>query len=128
VANYSSSEFYAYNNALFTDQPADNTIGLTDEELYDRAKTAGVANSESIQDCITELSFKAWVKDATDRALSEPIPGSNVESLTQTPTIIVNGVKYDGDPADAAAFSAFVVQAAGEAFTENTTPTATPAP
>jgi len=126
VANYSSSEFYAFNNALFTDQPADATEGLTDAELFDRATASGIANPDSIERCINELGFKGWVKDATDRALSEPIPGSNVERLTITPTVIVNGVKYEGDPSDAAAFSAFVVQAAGEAFTDDAT--ATPAP
>jgi len=128
VANYSSSEFYAFNKALFTDQPADNTTGLTDEELFDRATASGVANSESIRRCIDDVAFKAWVKDATDRALSEPIPGSDVQDLTQTPTIIVNGVKYDGDPADAAAFSAVVVQAAGDAFVEEATPAPTATP
>jgi len=132
VANYAPDAFYSYNNALFTDQPADNSTGLTDEELVERAATAGITNTNEIERCVTDTAFKAWVKDATDRALTGPI-NDDVAAVTVTPTIIVNGVKYPGDPADPAAFSAFVVQAAGETFAEDSaetpaTTTPTPAP
>ena len=127
VANYAPDAFYSYNNALFADQPADGSTGLSDEELVERATAAGITSTSEIERCVNDTAFKSWVKDATDRALTGPI-NDDVAAVTVTPTIIVNGVKYAGDPADAAAFSAFVVQAAGETFTEDATSTATPTP
>ena len=130
VANFSSANFYDYNVALFTDQPEESSTGLTNEELFDRAKAVGVANASDIQSCINETTFKSWVKDATDRALTQPIPNSDVEAVTATPTIIVNGQKYPGDPSDDAAFAAFFLTVVGQQFneTESATPTPTPTP
>lgn len=129
VANYSSASFYSYNLALLTDQPDESSTGLTNEELFDRAEGVGVENLNSIKNCIDETKFKAWVKDATDRALSEPIPDSDVAAVTATPTVIVNGQKYPGDPSDDAAFAAFFLSASGDIFNEDqSTPTPTPTP
>ena len=65
---------------------------------------------------------------ATARALNGPIANSNVEKVTGTPTVIVNGLKYEGPVNDLASFQAFVVQAAGTTFNETSTATPTPTP
>jgi protein-disulfide isomerase len=132
VANYSPNQFYDFHNLLFANQPAENTTGLTDEELIGLTEQAGVGSADDIASCIKGQDFKAFVTNASARALNGPIPNSNVDQVTGTPTVIVNGLKYEGPINDLASFQAFIIQAAGEAFTESSsstpTPTPTPAP
>ena len=52
----------------------------------------------------------------------------NVDKVKGTPTVIVNGLKYEGSVSDLASFQAFVIQAAGSDFNQNSTPTPTPTP
>jgi protein-disulfide isomerase len=128
VANYSPDEFYAFHTLLFANLPEENTTGLDDSKLAELTVKANVRNANSIEECIEEQSFRTWVTNVKDRAMTGPIPNTNVEAVTTTPTIIVNGLKYTGAPNDPAAFAAFVVQAAGENFNESSTPTPTPTP
>jgi len=128
VANYSPDRFFAFNSLLFQNQPPEQNPGLTDEKIIDLAKKAKVKNSSSISDCIMEQSFKTWVNAATARAASGPIPGSKVDKVTQTPTVLVDGVKYPGELNNANDFALFVNTAAGNAFTEEATASPTPAP
>jgi hypothetical protein len=74
----------------------------------------------SITECVRDIRFKNWVKEATDRALTEPVPNTDVDAIIATPTVFVNGLQYVGVPGDAQAFSTFVVQAAGQSFAEDT--------
>ena len=128
VANFSPDTYFNFHTALFANQPKEDTSGLSNDELTTLAIKAKSKNTTSIRSCIDDQTFKTWVADAKDRALTGPIPNSNVDSVTGTPTVIVNGLAYTGLPNDAAAFSAFVVQAAGAKFNENSTPTPTPTP
>ena len=128
VANYSPNQFYDFHNLLFANQPAENTAGLGDDQLIDLTTQAGVDDADKISSCIKSQEFKKWVADSRARALNGPIPNSNVEQVKGTPTVIVNGKKYDGTVSDLASFQAFVIQAAGSDFNENSTPTPTPSP
>lgn len=128
VANYSPDAYFAYHTALLDHRPEENTPGLTDEQLIDLASTAKVTKLASISECITTQKFKAWVAEAKDRALTGPVPNSNVDAVSGTPTIIVNGLKYTGAANDAAAFAKFVVQAAGTDFNESSSPSPSPSP
>ena len=91
-----------------------------------RRMQAGVEQPDEVAQCITDQSFKSWVSAATARAFAGPIPNSDVAQVKGTPTVIVNGQKYEGPIDDADAFAAFVVQVAGDSFSENSTPTPTP--
>lgn len=128
VANYSPNQFYAFNALMFDNQPAENTPGLDDAKLIELTTEAKVESAASISTCINELEFKAWVGAATARALNGPIPNSNIEKIPGTPTVIVNGLKYEGSITDLASFQAFVLQATGADFNEQSTPTPTPTP
>ena len=128
VANYSPNQYYDFHNGLFANQPAENTTGLSDDELVALTADAKVENADKIADCIKGQNFKAWVGNSTARALNGPIPNSNVDQVTGTPTVIVNGVKYEGSISDLASFQAFVIQAAGTDFNESSTATPTPTP
>jgi protein-disulfide isomerase len=124
VANWSPDDFFAVNSALFEDQPVEGTAGHSDEDLKDLVADAGVSTDlTEINECIDETTYKSWVKSATDRALSGPIPHSSLKAITGTPTVLVNGKQYVGALDDPKEFAAFVLQAASEAYS-----TATPAP
>jgi protein-disulfide isomerase len=128
VANYSPNQFYDFHNLLFENQPEENTAGLSDDALIDLTKQAKVENADDIASCIRDQEFKAWAGKSTARALNGPIPNSNVDKVTGTPTVIVNGLKYEGPIDDLASFQAFIIQAAGETFNQNSTSTPTPTP
>jgi protein-disulfide isomerase len=126
VANYSPDQFYDFNTLMFMNQPAENTVGLSDDELIKFTTQAKVDAASVISTCITDQKFKGWVAEATARAQNGPIPNSNIKKVEGTPTVIVNGLKYEGSMSDLASFQAFVLQAAGADFNESSTPTPTP--
>ncbi len=129
VANYAPNQFFDFNTLLFTNQPAENSSGLSDDELIAFTVEAGVEAPDDVATCVRDQPFRAWVTAASARALNGPIPDSNIERVTGTPTVIVNGLKYEGPVDDLESFKAFVVQAAGGSFVEeNSTPTPTPTP
>jgi protein-disulfide isomerase len=128
VVDHSPDQFFDFHAALFVDQPEESTAGLTDEQLLERAVDAGVEAADAVGDCIRDERFKSWVNAGTENALQGPLPGSDVRQLVDTPTVLVNGVQYSGAPGDAASFAAFVLEAAGHAFSAEDTATPTPAP
>lgn len=130
VADLSPNNFYDYHSLLLSEgvQPEENSSGLSNNELIALLDTAGVEKVPAVSECIQEETFKSWVKNSTARALSGPIPNSDVPQVTGTPTVLVNGVKYEGAVNDLASFQAFVLQAAGDTFNESSTPTPTPTP
>lgn len=129
VADNAPDQFYAFHNLLYANQPAENSTGLTDEQLIDLTKQAKVGNADAIKKCIQDQQFKNWVEAATKRASTGPLPNTDTKSVGGTPTVLVNGLMYNGPLDDLASFKAFVVQAAGNAFNESgATPTPTPTP
>jgi protein-disulfide isomerase len=129
VAEESPEAFFDFNALMFENQPEELTAGLSNGEIKKLAAEAGA--SSSVDECIDETRFKSWVEDATNRALTQPIPNSELESVKGTPTVLVNGKQYVGSLEDPAEFRAFVLQAAGESYSESNgtaTPTPTPTP
>lgn len=129
VADNSPASFLDFHDLLFENQPEEGTEGLNDDELKALAGEAGVSSLSSIEQCIDDKQFQSWVQDATNRALTQPVPNSDLPSITGTPTVLVNGKQYVGSLTDPAEFQSFVLQATGETFSESTaTPTPTPTP
>lgn len=130
VANYSPDNAFTFSSLLFRDQPSENTEGLSNDKLKELAAEAGAQPTETIDTCINDQQFKGWVADATQRA-GGPIPNSSLEGITATPTVLVNGQQFKGSIQDADAFASFVLQVAGDSYTESTStpvPTSTPTP
>ncbi|QIS42797.1 thioredoxin domain-containing protein [Clavibacter capsici] len=123
VAESSPDDFWAFNSALFAEQPAEQSTGLSDDRLVELASQAG-ATSADVAKCVFEQRFQSWVNSATDRVLDGKIPDSNVAKVVGAPVIVVGDRQYTGQPDDAKAFAAFVLQAAGQ----DATPTPTPVP
>jgi protein-disulfide isomerase len=118
VADYSPDNFFAYNTRLFQSQPAEGASGPENSELIAFAQEVGVTNTDEVSNCINTKMFGSFIKDATERALSEPIPGTD-QSVTGTPAIFVNGQQYTWATADELAsparFAQFVQLVTAEA-------------
>ena len=128
VANDSPDNFYAFNAALFQNQPQEGTAGRTDTEIKELVRSAGVTSKLSdIDSCIDDVEYKSWVLAATDRALTGPIPNASIPKVKGTPTVLVNGKQYLGALDDPKEFAAFVLQSAGATYSTSTS-TPTPAP
>ncbi|QCR19900.1 DsbA family protein [Agrococcus sp. SGAir0287] len=127
VAETSPDSFYAWNALMYENQPGENTEGLTDEEMIDLAEQAGVDVDAAFTECVESVQFEGWVERATQDAQLEPGPsGEDGVQITGTPTVLVNGEQYRGQPGDGASFTAFVQAALGQVSGE--TPSETPAP
>lgn len=122
VANTEPSAALAYHNLLYANQPEEGSAGLSDDELKSFLTEAGVTNTSTIGDCIDQQQFKLWVQAATERALTGPLPNADIAKVEGTPTVLINGKKYQGSLTDANEFKAFVLQATSEG-TATSTPT-----
>jgi protein-disulfide isomerase len=111
VSEYSPDNFFEYNTRIFQAQPTEGAPGPENAELIGFAEQVGATNMEQISSCINEKSFGNWIKDATERALTEPIPGTQIQ-VSGTPTVLVNGQQYTWETgeelASAAKFAQFV--------------------
>jgi hypothetical protein len=127
VADLAPDHFLDFHDALLTDQPEEGSPGLTDDEILGRAEAAGVTALGQIRRCISDERYKGWVREATSRALAGPIPNASVSKIEAPLVILVNGQQFvptaDFDPAELAQV---VVQAAGDAFADNPSPSPTP--
>lgn len=85
IVNQAPDKFYAFNTALYEQQPAEGSTGLPNQKLLDIAKSIGVTG---IDDCVKDGTYRGWVANANKTALDIP--------LTGTPTILINGNKWDG--------------------------------
>lgn len=130
VGTSSPATFFAFNNALLTQQPEVDSDGLSDAELADIAIATGADSPKVVRACIEEQKYVAWAKAATERAL-QGLPDTDGVALTGAPMVLVNGVPYVGALDDPAEFAQFVLTIASEAFYKETasptpTPSATP--
>ena len=128
VANSSPESFYLFHERLFSQQPEEGTPGLDDAQLVEIANSAG-ATARIVEDCITDLTFESWVRAATERAQNGPLAIRDVavQGIEGTPTVFVNGRLYEYSyPFDQDEFTQIVLQAAGDEFSLNPTPTPSP--
>ncbi|PZU48754.1 MAG: protein-disulfide isomerase [Microbacterium sp.] len=126
VATYAPNNFFSFNDDLLTRQPAVDSDGFSDKDLADIALANGSDDPTRLRECIEDGEFSAWVKAATERAVSG-IEGSDGLSLTGNSLITVNGQAYVGDPTDPAEFSQFVLtSASGKAAKAQSSPSPTP--
>jgi protein-disulfide isomerase len=87
-----------YLAALFADQPAEGTTGLSDEELV--ALSTG---ADSIAECVSDGEYLTWAQQNTERAITGP------DAIQGTPTVLVDGSRYQGPINDPEALTAFIL-------------------
>ncbi len=129
MGTHSPDTFFAYTNALLTQQPDVESDGLTDSDLADLAIASGADAPKVVRNCIEKQAFATWAKEATDRAL-KGLPDTDDIALTGTPMILVNGTPYVGALDDPKEFAQFVLTIASDAYYKESgaTPTPTPTP
>jgi protein-disulfide isomerase len=122
MANYDPSEFLTAQTTFYANQPTENTTGLTNTQMKKLLTDAGITNSK-VMSCIDKETFKTWVTNITSRTTSTAaLQGT---SGFGTPTVTVDGIKWDGSTDFATFVSDAVAQATG---TTPSTGTATPTP
>lgn len=87
VADRAPGSVWAFNTELFNQQPEEGTRGLSDDQIAELARKAGV--SRDVADTFTKRTFERWVGNSTDAAFKSGIQG--------TPTIKINGTEFEGD-------------------------------
>jgi protein-disulfide isomerase len=94
VADAQPESFLEVMAALFENQPEERSAGLTDSELTDIVHSAGVSDA-GVDNCISDVGFRGWLKAATDRAVGDPdLTGPNGFG---TPTLVVDGERWDAN-------------------------------
>jgi protein-disulfide isomerase len=88
VADGAPEHAWALHRALYAAQPAEGGPGLTDAELEELAVEAGAP--ADVAATFAERRFDDWVAERTKRAFADGIEG--------TPTIVVDGEIFTGDP------------------------------
>jgi protein-disulfide isomerase len=94
VADLAPESFLDVMAAMYANQPAEGTTGLTNGELVDLVHDAGLTD-EAVDTCIEDEFFAPWVLASTTRASNDPdlIPAG--AAGLSTPTVVVNGELWD---------------------------------
>ncbi|WP_308464675.1 DsbA family protein [Rathayibacter soli] len=100
-----------YLGLLYTNQPAEGSKGLRDDQLVTLAAKAG---ANDVSACISNGDYIPWVQKYNDKALNGGITGADITSIKGTPTILVNGHLFNGDFTKADDIKAFI-QSGGKA-------------
>lgn len=104
VADEAPESVWTFHRALYAAQPQEGTSGLTDQEIADIALAANVP--VGVVDRFTDGDFDGWVADSTQRSFSE--------GVETTPTVLINGETFTGDPFTLGPLTE-AIQAAGDA-------------
>lgn len=93
VANSQPNKFFDVNNALYRNQPEENTSGPTDAEIKDTLRSVGVAMSNEMNQCIDQKRYAKFIDNRTNEAFAQnAVTGTTIPQ--GTPHILVNGVQY----------------------------------
>lgn len=94
VANSQPEKFFDVNNALYANQPQENTSGPSDSDIKSTLSGAGVNLNAEMNSCIDQKRYAKFIENRTSEALSKPaVTGTAIPS--GTPYILVNGTLYD---------------------------------
>lgn len=103
VADGSADDVWAFHQALYDQQPAEGTTGLSDEQIADIATEVGVP--ADVVDRFDDRTFDPWVEQVTEEAFDSGVEG--------TPTVLVDGEELEGDVYAPGALRQAVESAAG---------------
>lgn len=87
-----------FTEIMFDNQPAENTEGLTDDQIAAFAVEVGVP--QEIADSFVDGTYSEWVAVAADQASSDGVTG--------TPTVFIDGSAWDGNWTEPGALRAAV--------------------
>ena len=115
VADRAPEAFVDFHDALYVDQPLEGTRGLTDKRLADIATNVGVPQdvADGIADGTAVDTFGQWVTSATQAAAGSSALANPQTNRFGTPTLTIDGTRWDGNWQDPSALPAAVAQAGG---------------
>lgn len=108
VADQAPDAVWAFNDALYANQPAEGSSGLSDDEIAEIATDAGVP--DAVVDTFTDRRFEGWVVDSTKAAFDSGVEG--------TPTVRIDGEVFEGDLYNPGPLTAAIEAAAGDSGEE----------
>jgi len=93
VADRAPEAFVRFHDLMFQHQPASNTAGLTNAEIAELAREAGVPEdvAAGIADGTATNTFGQWATSVTGETFT------NIADFQGTPTILINGEQWEGD-------------------------------
>lgn len=86
VAHTEPDKAVAFMQAMYANQPAEGTAGLTDGQIVQVADGAGVTDTGTVAACITDGTFKQYAQVITQKTPVQP----NQPGIS-TPTLVLNG-------------------------------------
>lgn len=87
VADSAPESAWAFHQALYAAQPQEGSTGLSDDEIAEIAEEAGVP--QGVAATFTDDVHEGWVESVTRKSFDDGVSG--------TPTVLVDGKKFDGD-------------------------------
>lgn len=103
VADGAPDNAWAFHKALYEQQPAEGTGGLTDEQIADIAADSGVP--ATVVERFADRTYEPWVASVTEKAFASGVKG--------TPTVKIDGEVFTGDLYTAGPLTAAVESKAG---------------
>ncbi len=113
VEQQPESAFALHNRLLSAEvQPAEQTTGLTDDQLLEQAEAAGATLDTELKQCVKDQRFASFIsanyKQVSERGIlglaegaqlmdprsGELVPADQPQRLMSTPTVIVNGQQW----------------------------------
>lgn len=95
---------WAFHEALYANQPQENSPGLTDDKLAEIARGAGVP--DSVVATFGDKTYAGYVAEVTQKAFDSGVTG--------TPTIKINGKPFEGNPYETGPLTDAINAAAGQ--------------
>ncbi|MGV8977926.1 MAG: DsbA family protein [Cellulomonas sp.] len=112
VADKAPDKFSAFNTALFANQPAENSQGLSDAEIAKLAVTAGVPQAVVDQFTAT-VPGKSWRTFAPYVSALTAQASVDLGDSYGTPTVRINGTVFKGDLYKAGPLTQAIIAAKG---------------
>ena len=104
VVDGAPEQAWAFHRALYENQPAEGTEGLSDEEIAEIATDAGVP--AEVVERFADGTYDQWVASVTEQAFDSGVQG--------TPTIKIDGEVFEGDPYTTGDLTDAIESAAGD--------------
>ena len=95
VANFEPDKFLAVQGEFYDHQPEEQTNGLTNAQIIGLVKDAG-ADTPSVEACINNESYKAWVSADTQRVVNTTSLIDPSSGHFGTPTVFIKGKRWAG--------------------------------
>jgi protein-disulfide isomerase len=99
VATDAPASLLTFHQALFDNQPAENTAGLSNSQLADLAKQAGVPDNvvQEISGGKATTRYGGWIQSVTGMATADTNLVPQGAQGFGTPTITINGTLFTGN-------------------------------